>query len=81
MMYLICVLIFLKNVHSYVLVCFSDKCGWTMKASCRKISDIFIVKSFNSKHTCPMRERILTKVQATVRFVSGVAAPILINHK
>ena len=81
MMYLICVLICLKNVRSYVLVCFSDKCGWTMKASCRKKSDIFIVRNFNSEHTCPMRERVLTKVQATVRFVSGVTAPKLVNYK
>ena len=64
-----------------MLVCFSDKCGWTMKVSCRKKSDIFIVRSFNSEHTYPMRERVLIKVQATVRFVSGVTAPKLVNHK
>ena len=28
-----------------------------------------------------MRERVLTKVQATVGFVSGVTAPKLVNHK
>ncbi|KAG5601425.1 hypothetical protein H5410_032795 [Solanum commersonii] len=36
---------------------------------------------FNSEHTCPMRDRVLTKVQATVGFVSGVTAPKLVNHK
>nr|XP_025887999.1 uncharacterized protein LOC101263434 [Solanum lycopersicum] len=70
-----------SDQQSYVLVCFSDKCGWTMKASCRKKSDIFIVRNFNSEHTCPIRERVLTKVQATVRFVSGVTAPKLVNYK
>nr|XP_025887254.1 uncharacterized protein LOC104647957 isoform X2 [Solanum lycopersicum] len=70
-----------SDQQSYVLVCFSDKCGWTMKASCRKKSDIFIVRNFNSEHTCPMRERVLTKVQATVEFVSGVTAPKLVNYK
>ena len=29
----------------------------------------------------PMRERSLTKVQATVEFVSGVVASKLVNHK
>ena len=52
-----------------------------MKASCRKKSYIFIVRNFNSEHTCPMRERVLTKVQATVGFVSGVTAPKLVNYK
>nr|XP_010327328.1 uncharacterized protein LOC104649562 [Solanum lycopersicum] len=70
-----------SDQQSYVLACFSDKCGWTMKASCRKKYDIFIVRNFNSEHTCPMRERVLTKVQATVGFVSGVTAPKLINYK
>ncbi|XP_069151368.1 uncharacterized protein [Solanum lycopersicum] len=70
-----------SDQQSYVLVCFSDKCGWTMKASCRKKSDIFIVRNFNSEHTCPMRERVLTKVQATVGFVSGVTALKLVNYK
>ncbi|XP_010314417.2 uncharacterized protein [Solanum lycopersicum] len=58
-----------------------DKYGWTMKAYYRKKSDIFIVRSFNSENTCPMRERVLTKVQATLEFVSGVTAPKLVNHK
>ncbi|XP_027775064.1 uncharacterized protein LOC107027503 [Solanum pennellii] len=70
-----------SDQQSYVLVCFSDKCGWNMKASCRKKSDIFIVRSFNSEHTCPMRERVLTKVQATVGFVSGVTALKSVNNK
>ncbi|XP_010317763.3 uncharacterized protein [Solanum lycopersicum] len=70
-----------SDQQSYVLVCFSDKCGWTMKAPCRKKSDIFIVRNFNSEHTCPMRERVLTKVQATVGFVSGVTPPKLVNYK
>ncbi|KAG5621245.1 hypothetical protein H5410_006463, partial [Solanum commersonii] len=65
----------------YVLVCFSDECSWTIKASCRKKSDVFKVRYFKSEHTCPMRDRVLTKVQAIVGFVSGVTAPKLVNHK
>ncbi|XP_049387925.1 uncharacterized protein LOC125852236 [Solanum stenotomum] len=70
-----------SDIQSYVLVCFSDECGWTMKASCRKKSNVFKVRYFNSEHTCPMRDRVLTKVQATIGFVSGVTAPKLVNHK
>ncbi|KAG5619451.1 hypothetical protein H5410_019275 [Solanum commersonii] len=47
----------------------------------RKKSDVFKVRYFNSEHTCPMRDRILTKVQATIEFISGVTAPKLFNHK
>ncbi|XP_015078765.1 uncharacterized protein LOC107022678 [Solanum pennellii] len=66
---------------SYVLVCYSDDCCWKLKASVRKNSETFIVRYFNSEHTCPLRDRILSKVQATVGFVSGVTAPKLGNHK
>ncbi|KAH0765763.1 hypothetical protein KY285_001634 [Solanum tuberosum] len=52
-----------------------------MKASCRKNTNVFKVRYFNSEHTYPAWDRILTKVQATVGFVSGVTAPKLVNHK
>ena len=32
-------------------------------------------------HTCPLRNRVLSKVQAIVGFVSGVTTPKLGNHK
>ncbi|KAH0736956.1 hypothetical protein KY290_035661 [Solanum tuberosum] len=51
------------------------------RSSCRKKSDVFKVRYFNNEHMCPMRDRILTKVQATVGFISGVTAPKLFNHK
>ena len=51
------------------------------EGSCRKKSDVFIVRSFNSEHTCPIRDRVLTKVQTIVRFVSVVTTPELVNHK
>ncbi|KAG5575795.1 hypothetical protein H5410_055929 [Solanum commersonii] len=51
------------------------------KGFLQKKSDVFKVRYFNSEHTCPMRDRVLTKVQATVEFVSGVTAPKLVNHK
>ncbi|XP_004252170.2 uncharacterized protein [Solanum lycopersicum] len=47
----------------------------------RKNSETFIVRYFNSEHTCPLRDEVLSKVQATVGFVSGVTAPKLGNHK
>ena len=71
----------MKNLDNYVLVCFSDQCGWTLKSSCRKKSDVFKVRYFNSEHTCLMRDRTLTKVQATIEFISSVTAPKLVNHK
>ncbi|XP_049351737.1 uncharacterized protein LOC125816194 [Solanum verrucosum] len=67
--------------QSYVLVCFSNECDCIMKASCGKKFDLFKVRYFNSEHTCPMRDMVLTKVQETVGFVSGVTAPKLVNHK
>ncbi|KAH0682123.1 hypothetical protein KY289_019875 [Solanum tuberosum] len=70
-----------SDKKSYVLVCFNDECGWTLRSSCRKKSDLFKVRYFNNEHMCPMRDMILTKVQATVGFISGVTAPKLFNHK
>ncbi|KAG5588802.1 hypothetical protein H5410_049236, partial [Solanum commersonii] len=58
-----------------------DECGWTLISSCKKKFDVFKVRYFNNEHMCPMRDRILTKVQATVEFISGVTAPKLFNHK
>ena len=52
-----------------------------MKGYVRKNSETFIVRYFNSEHTCPLRDEVLSKVQATVGFVSGVTAPKLGNHK
>ena len=52
-----------------------------MKASVRKNSEKFIVRYFISEHTCPLRDRVLSKVQSTVGFISGVTAPKLKNHK
>ncbi|KAH0699937.1 hypothetical protein KY290_016336 [Solanum tuberosum] len=59
----------------------SDECGWTLRSSCRKKSDVFKVRYFNSEHMCPMRDMILTKVQATIGFISGVTTHKLFNHK
>lgn len=39
------------------------------------------MRYFNGEHTCAMRDRIPTKVQATIVFISGVTAPELVNHK
>ncbi|XP_055823722.1 uncharacterized protein LOC129892185 [Solanum dulcamara] len=47
----------------------------------RKNSDVFKVRYFNSERTCPLRGMMLTKVQATVGFVSVVTTPKLVNHK
>ncbi|KAG5614867.1 hypothetical protein H5410_014691 [Solanum commersonii] len=51
------------------------------KASVRKNTNILKVRYFNSEHTCPLRDRVLSKVQASVGFIGGVAAPKLVNHK
>ena len=39
------------------------------------------MRYFNSEHTCPLRDRVLSKIQATVGFINGVTAPKLGNHK
>ncbi|KAH0655229.1 hypothetical protein KY285_030111 [Solanum tuberosum] len=70
-----------SDSKSYVLVCHSDACCWELKASVRKNTDIFKVRYFNSEHACPFRDRVLSKVQATVGFLSGVTTPKLVNHK
>ncbi|KAG5592262.1 hypothetical protein H5410_042776 [Solanum commersonii] len=38
-----------------------DACCWELKASVRKNTDIFKVRYFNSEHTCPLRDRVLSK--------------------
>ncbi|KAG5587450.1 hypothetical protein H5410_047884, partial [Solanum commersonii] len=65
----------------YKLLCLSDDCFWRLSASVRKKSDLFKVRYFNSEHTCPIRDRLVTKVQATVGFISVVTTPTLHNHK
>lgn len=39
------------------------------------------MRYFNSEHTYPIRDKLLTKVQATIGFISAVTAPKLHNHK
>lgn len=46
----------------------------------QKNTEVFKIRCFNDVHTCPMRERMLNKVEATLSFVRGVTAPKLINH-
>ncbi|KAH0709998.1 hypothetical protein KY284_011425 [Solanum tuberosum] len=67
--------------RSYKLLCLSDDCCWRFSASVRKKSDLFKIRYFNSEHTCPIRDRLLTNVKATAGFISVVTAPKLHNHK
>lgn len=64
-----------------MLKCFSNDCGWEMKTSCMQNTNAFKIRYFNDIHTCPMRERILTNIEAMLSFVSGMATPKLVNHK
>ena len=52
-----------------------------MKASVWKNSETFIVRYFNSEHTCPLKDMVLSKVKFIVGFVNGVTTPKLRNHK
>ncbi|XP_069154332.1 uncharacterized protein [Solanum lycopersicum] len=70
-----------SDTKSYVLECYSENCCWKLKASVRKNTDIFKVRYFNSEHACPLRDRVLSKVQATVGFTGAFTAPKLVNHK
>lgn len=52
-----------------------------MKTSRMENVDVFIIIYFNDVQTCPMRERILNNVEATLSFVSEVTAPKLANYR
>ncbi|KAG5594704.1 hypothetical protein H5410_035936 [Solanum commersonii] len=69
------------DVSTSSIVCVEHDCCWRFSASVRKKSNLFKIRYFNSEHTCPIRDMLLTNVQATVRFISVVTAPKLHNHK
>ncbi|XP_015159970.1 uncharacterized protein [Solanum tuberosum] len=77
----LCILLMYLKKWSYKLLCLSDDCCWRLSASVRKKSNLVKVRYFNSEHTCLIRDRLLTKVQATVGFISAVTTPKLHNHK
>ncbi|XP_047261257.1 uncharacterized protein LOC124894758 [Capsicum annuum] len=70
-----------SNKKSYVLICCNEDCQWVMKASCMNESELFVIKTFVSEHSCSLRDRVLNNVVATSNFVSEFTAPKLINHK
>lgn len=52
-----------------------------MKSSCRKNLEVFKVRYFISEHACPLRDRMLEKVQTTIEFISGPTTTKLSYHK
>ncbi|XP_047260715.1 uncharacterized protein LOC124893936 [Capsicum annuum] len=70
-----------SDKKSYVLQYRSENCVWIFKASCRRGTELFKVRFFQDVHTCPLKDRSFTQLQATVGFVSGFAAPKLVNYK
>lgn len=43
--------------------------------------EIFLIKRFDSGHTCSLSDRVLNNMIVTTDFVSEFTTPKLINHK
>ncbi|KAM3249238.1 putative protein isoform X1 [Capsicum annuum] len=65
-----------SDKKSYVLQCCSEDCVRIFKALCRRGTELFKV----DVHTCPLKDRVFTQLQATVGFVSDFVAPKLVNY-
>ncbi|XP_016572086.2 uncharacterized protein LOC107870170 isoform X1 [Capsicum annuum] len=70
-----------SDKKSYVLQYHSDDCVWVFKASCHRGTELFKVRFFQGVHTRPLKDQVFTQLQATVGFISGFAAPKLLNYK
>ncbi|XP_047265782.1 uncharacterized protein LOC124897189 [Capsicum annuum] len=71
----------LSEKKSYVLICRNEDCKWVTKSSCMNESELFVIKTLVSEHSCSLRDRVLNNVVATTNFVSEFTTPKLINHK
>ena len=49
----------------YHVTCYYDKCGWQVRATKMKNSELFVVKRFDDVHTCPIEFRQGRHKQAT----------------
>ncbi|XP_060190354.1 uncharacterized protein LOC132619472 [Lycium barbarum] len=70
-----------SNSISYTIVCISEQCEWKMKASSINKSAMFKVREFVDKHTCPLKDKVCSCIQASSGFIAGIIKPKLTNHK
>ncbi|XP_060216251.1 uncharacterized protein LOC132643737 [Lycium barbarum] len=69
------------NAISYTLVCVSDDCDWKLRASSIGKSELFRIREFQDKHTCPLKEKVYSQRQATSRLINEIVKPKITNHK
>ncbi|XP_019252689.1 PREDICTED: uncharacterized protein LOC109231485 [Nicotiana attenuata] len=70
-----------SNAISYALLCMSEDCEWRFKASSINKSQLFKVREFNDKHTCPLKDKVYEQRQASSSLIGGMIRPKLTNHK
>ncbi|XP_075092138.1 uncharacterized protein LOC107813946 [Nicotiana tabacum] len=66
---------------SYILLCMSEDCEWRFKASSVNKSQMFKVREFNDKHTCPLKDKVYEQRQASSSLIDGMIRSKLTNHK
>ncbi|XP_070052660.1 uncharacterized protein [Nicotiana tomentosiformis] len=70
-----------SNAISYTLLCIFEDCEWKFKASSINKSQMFKVREFNDKHTCPLKDKKYEQRQATSRLTGGMIRSKFTNHK
>ncbi|XP_019261077.1 PREDICTED: uncharacterized protein LOC109239024 [Nicotiana attenuata] len=59
----------------------SEDCEWRFKTSSINKSQLFKVREFNDKHTCPLKDKVYEQHQASSSLIGGMIRPKLTNHK
>nr|XP_016494756.1 PREDICTED: uncharacterized protein LOC107813946 [Nicotiana tabacum] len=59
----------------------SEDCEWRFKASSVNKSQMFKVREFNDKHTCPLKDKVYEQRQASSSLIDGMIRSKLTNHK
>ncbi|XP_060190798.1 uncharacterized protein LOC132620107 [Lycium barbarum] len=70
-----------SNAISYTLVCVSEECDWKFRASSVGKSEMFWVREFRDKHTCPLKDKVYSQHHAKSWFIGGIVKPKVANHK
>ncbi|XP_019264866.1 PREDICTED: uncharacterized protein LOC109242467 [Nicotiana attenuata] len=70
-----------SNAIRYALLCMSEDYEWRFKASSINKSQLFKVREFNDKHTCPLKDKVYEQRQASSSLIGGMIRPKLTNHK
>ncbi|XP_070023050.1 uncharacterized protein [Nicotiana sylvestris] len=70
-----------SNAVSYRLLCMLEDCEWRFKASSINKSELFKVREFIDKYTCPLKDKVYEQRQASSNLIGGMIRPKLTNHK